>query len=252
MPIRQSADPLTWGLTGIGTPAARQNLAFSAFTTESHQNALIAATSTIPVMLFPKKFLVTGETVELDVHPHWSSLTPVVLPPVVLLVVTSFVQAESWLHGITSDLFLVLWAAVLLHSAYRWACYYAINFVVTTSRIVYRHGLFARTDQEIPLSKVTNISVHRSFIDRFMRNGTLIVESAGRDSAARFTDIAHVETVQRLILQLRENPVVSPPTSEPTGPSNLADQLERLANLHNAGKLTNDEFTAAKSALLGK
>ena len=205
-------------------------------------------------MLYPKKFLVSGETIELDVHPHWSALTPVVLPPIILLIITSFVQAEGWLHGITSDLFLVLWAAVLLHSAYRWACYYAINFVVTTSRIVYRHGLFSRTDQEIPLSKVTNISVHRSFIDRFMRNGTLIVESAGRDSAARFTDIAHVETVQRLILQLRENPITSDTTAtspEANAPSNLADQLERLSNLHNAGKLTDAEFAASKSTLLG-
>jgi uncharacterized membrane protein YdbT with pleckstrin-like domain len=199
---------------------------------------------------YPPKLLTDNESVRLDVHPHWSALEPVVLPPVLLAIITGFVAARSWLHGPTATIFLILWAAVLIHSAWRLASYYATDFVVTTTRIIFRRGLLARSDEEIPIDHVTNTSVARSFVDRFMGNGTLIVESNAKDGQARFRDIAHVEMVQRLINEVMADR--SAPPSQATPPAgDVAGQLERLSTLHANGKLTDDEFASAKKSLLG-
>lgn len=45
-------------------------------------------------------------------------------------------------------------------------------------------------------------------------------------------------------------PPPPPPAAAPAGGNQLADQLLRLADLRNAGVLTDDEFAAAKARLL--
>lgn len=52
--------------------------------------------------------------------------------------------------------------------------------------------------------------------------------------------------VDDLLLLEPLRPVAAPPAS-----TSIVDELQRLADLHDAGHLTDDEFTAAKSRLLG-
>lgn len=45
---------------------------------------------------------------------------------------------------------------------------------------------------------------------------------------------------------------LAPPSTAPRGPSGVRiDELERLANLHESGALTDEEFAAAKAELIG-
>jgi uncharacterized membrane protein YdbT with pleckstrin-like domain len=208
---------------------------------------------------YPQKLLTDQEEMRLDVHPHWSALVPAVWPPVLLLALNIALGVAGVLHHrVVPAAELTLWVMVLVYSAYRAANYYATDFVVTTNRIIFRHGIFSRNDQEIPLASVTNTNVTRSFIERFLGNGTLIVESAGRDSNERFDDIAHTETVLQLIHQLIENRAqpLSPErpastfTRLPASSTDIASQLERLVALHDAQHLTDDEFAKAKATLL--
>ena len=52
-------------------------------------------------------------------------------------------------------------------------------------------------------------------------------------------------------LEQQQEPTGSPaPAADPAGGSSMADQLGKLADLHQQGILTDDEFAAAKAKLL--
>jgi uncharacterized membrane protein YdbT with pleckstrin-like domain len=205
-------------------------------------------------MSYPKKLLTSSEEVRLDAHPHWSSLVPAAWPPTLLLGITIALAVLGRGGRAIASAELATWLVVLAYSGVKVAVFYATDFVVTTNRIIFRHGLFARTDQEVPLDSVTNTRVTRSFLERFLGNGTLIVESAGRDSTEEFADIASTEAVLQLIHQLIEDrgrPATAPvPPVASAQPVDLAGQLERLAQLHTEGHLTDAEFAAAKATSL--
>jgi hypothetical protein len=46
-------------------------------------------------------------------------------------------------------------------------------------------------------------------------------------------------------------PAAPVPAAEPAGGPSMLDQLNQLAELHQSGTLTDDEFSAAKAKLLG-
>jgi uncharacterized membrane protein YdbT with pleckstrin-like domain len=57
--------------------------------------------------------------------------------------------------------------------------------VVTSQRMVLTSGLLTRKVAMTPLSKVTDMSFQRSFLERRLRYGEFIIESAGQDRALR-------------------------------------------------------------------
>ncbi len=101
-----------------------------------------------------------------------------------------------------------------------------------------------------------------------------MIESAGTHGQTRYRDIPNPEAVQSLIYRMRElrmqemerggrplereagSPAeggdvsVSPEPPVSSGQS-VAEQLEILARLHDQGKLTEAEFQAQKSRILG-
>jgi hypothetical protein len=93
----------------------------------------------------------------------------------------------------------ILWAgeAVLLLNliwkAFNWAVDY---FVITSVRILLTSGLFTRSVAMMPLTKVTDMSFHRSFAGRLLGFGEFVVESAGQDQALRRID--HVPYPEQL------------------------------------------------------
>ncbi len=57
----------------------------------------------------------------------------------------------------------------------------------------------------------------------------------------------HAQNQRISELERQQTAVPAPRASEPS----MADQLNQLANLHNQGVLSDDEFAAAKAKLLG-
>ncbi len=83
---------------------------------------------------------------------------------------------------------LVLWGVLMLRlvwEAINWAVDY---FVITSERILLTSGVFTRSVAMMPLSKVTDMSFHRSFAGRLLGYGDFVVESAGQDQALRRID----------------------------------------------------------------
>lgn len=101
-------------------------------------------------------------------------------------------------HGALIDIVWVLWGllmARLTWKAVNWAVDY---FVITSERILLTSGVFTRSVAMMPLSKVTDMSFHRSFAGRLLGYGEFVVESAGQDQALRRID--HIPYPEQLYL----------------------------------------------------
>ena len=83
----------------------------------------------------------------------------------------------------------------LIWKAVNWAVDY---FVITSERILLTSGVFTRSVAMMPLSKVTDMSFHRSFAGRLLGFGEFVVESAGQDQALRRID--HIPYPEQLYL----------------------------------------------------
>ena len=201
-------------------------------------------------MAYPTRLLNNGEVVHIDAHPHWSTLTTPALSAVGLVVFAVVAAANGLLHHSASRFaLLALFVGVLVFILLRVSRYLTTEFVVTSTRIIDRHGLLSKTSSEIPLERITNTKLTRNLLERIVGDGDLVVESAGRDGQATFTDVADPEGVQRLILGLLDTRDNRSSTA-PSTPVNIAEQIERLAALHAAGSLSAAEFAAAKATLV--
>jgi uncharacterized membrane protein YdbT with pleckstrin-like domain len=91
-----------------------------------------------------------------------------------------------------------LWGVLmarLIWEAINWAVDY---FVITSERILLTSGVFTRSVAMMPLSKVTDMSFHRSFAGRLLGYGEFVVESAGQDQSLRTID--HIPYPEQLYL----------------------------------------------------
>jgi hypothetical protein len=167
------------------------------------------------------------------------------------------------------------WAGWLVIKYFQWTMTY---FVVTSRRVIYRTGVLSKRGVEIPLERVMNINFHQRLIDRIIGAGDLDIESAGKDGQTHFDFVRHPDGVQHEIyrqMEVRNMPQggfsaptasaasVPPPAQAPApgaGPATAAaapavsipDQIEQLANLRDAGRITPDEYEQKKAELLDR
>lgn len=101
-------------------------------------------------------------------------------------------------HALLIDIVWVLCGLLMARLAWKavnWAVDY---FVITSQRILLTSGVFTRSVAMMPLSKVTDMSFHRSFAGRLLGYGEFVVESAGQDQALRKID--HIPYPEQLYL----------------------------------------------------
>jgi uncharacterized membrane protein YdbT with pleckstrin-like domain len=204
-------------------------------------------------MPFPRKLLNDEEDVVIDLHPHWWFLAGPTAALVVTVVggivaVSAFDPAQA-----VKIVLAVLIVASVVWFAHRYARWATTNFVVTTDRLIYRHGVLAKHGIEIPLERVNTVFFNQSIFERMLRAGDLTIESAGETGRQQFTDIRKPSAVQNEIyrqMEANENRKfdrIGSPRSELSVP----EQLEKLDELRRRGVLSNEEFESQKARLLG-
>ncbi len=201
-------------------------------------------------MPFPRKFLNENEEIVLDMRPHWSYFAGPVASLVVALALAVLVRDQAdWLQLAI----LALAVAALLWCFARWARWYTTNFVVTTDRLIYRHGVFTKRGQEIPLERLNDVSFHRSLIHRLVGAGDLLIESAGERGQQPFDHIAHPERVQNIIHREIEA-AQARDADRMAGRRELSplEQIEKLEELRQRGVISQAEFEAKKAQLLDR
>ncbi|BBY17254.1 PH domain-containing protein [Mycolicibacterium litorale] len=157
-------------------------------------------------MGYPDNVLARDEQVVLHRHPHWKRLIGAVL--VLLLAsaaaafVAGYVNTLRWDATAKNVIFLVIGVIWLVLvgwlSVWPFLTWWTTHFVITDRRVMFRHGLLTRSGIDIPLARINSVEFRHGLLDRMLRTGTLIIESAAQDPL-EFHDIPRVEHVHSLL-----------------------------------------------------
>jgi membrane protein YdbS with pleckstrin-like domain len=210
-------------------------------------------------MGYPQNLIQDGETVALDLRPHWWYFSRNILTGIPLLIILAAIlpwdsgsdvvnNSLSWIVAIVA----VAWVGWLVLKYFQWTMTY---FVVTSRRVIYRTGVIAKKGVEIPLERVNNINFHQRLIDRIIGAGDLDIESAGKDGQSHFDFIRHPDGVQHEIyrqMEKRNMPQMPGPVAAPapTPAASVPEQIEQLARLRDAGRISDAEYEQKKAQLL--
>jgi len=203
----------------------------------------------------PRKLLNDGEEVVLDLHPHWWFLATQTAALVGAIVLGALV-----LLNVDNGIIQLLSGFLILVALGWWIVRYvdwrSTNFVVTTDRLIHRHGVLAKHGIEIPLERVNNVLFSQRLFERLLGAGDLIIESAGESGRQAFSDVRKPSAVQNEIyrqIEANENRKFDRiGQGHGGGQLSVADELAKLDRLRRDGVLSEDEFAAEKARLLGR
>jgi uncharacterized membrane protein YdbT with pleckstrin-like domain len=203
-------------------------------------------------MPFPRRLLIEGEELVLDLRPHWIALvgpaiaTVAILVGMVLLYQVFDERILDIVVGIAGTLLL------LAYPVRRLVDWLTSHFVVTSDRIIHRRGFIAKYSMEVPLEAINDVRFEQGILDRMIGAGTLIVQSASEAGRQVFDHIRRPEEVQRTIYHQGElNQQRMMAGRRRSGSPSTTSELERLADLRARGVLTEEEFQAQKRRILG-
>jgi uncharacterized membrane protein YdbT with pleckstrin-like domain len=201
-------------------------------------------------MPFPKKLLNSDEEIVMDVHPHWLYFAEPALTVLGVLILTIVLAVAVGNNALNIVMLIALLVAALWF-LWRFVTWRTVNFVITSDRIIYRAGVFAKRGIQIPIERVNNVNFHQGILERIVGAGDLLIESAGVRGQQRFTDVRHPDRVQNLIhSQMDENDRRFQAGGAPAG-DDVASQLEKLEGMMQRGTLTREEFETEKHRLIG-
>lgn len=140
-------------------------------------------------MGYPDNVLARDEQVVLHRHPHWKRLIGAVL---VLLFtsaaaafVAGYVNTLAWDATAKNVIFLVIGGIWLVLvgwlTVWPFLNWWTTHFVITDRRVMFRHGLVTRAGIDIPLARINSVEFRHGLLDRILRTGTLVIESAAQD-----------------------------------------------------------------------
>jgi membrane protein YdbS with pleckstrin-like domain len=204
-------------------------------------------------MAFSRKSLNPDEELILDLHPHWWLYVAPVGGLVAAMVVAIFLtkwsgQVEwSWFKQFLNWARWAIVGAAFVLLAVRTLVWNTTHFVVTSHRVIYRHGVIGKIGIDIPIERVNNVSIHQSVFERMVGAGDLLIESGGEDGQQRFSNISGPDEVQNII----HNAIRVHGGSRSNGAGSFVSQLERLEAMLQRGSITREEFDEQKKQLLG-
>jgi len=117
-----------------------------------------------------------------NLHPHWRR----VVVPVALLPIVVGLASYGWFklpdNSARQALRYVILAAALVILLW-WTArpllfWLSTRYIVTNRRVLIRSGVLSRTGRDIPLTRVNDVSFHRTLVERMFGSGTLTIESA--------------------------------------------------------------------------
>ena len=220
---------------------------------------------------YPPKLINEGETMVLDLKPHWWFFWKHMLAGGALLVVfflwVSIGSLDKSWEKLTLVIPIVVYAAFVVVKYLAWTY---THFVLTDRRVISRSGIISKRGTEVPLERVNNIDFSQKFWERLIGAGDLSIESAGRDGQSHFENVRHPDMVQQEVYRQMEvnsrrqagwqadamreaNPGLgaAPAPAAPAAPD-VADQIAKLAALRDQGAITAAEYEVKKAELLDR
>ena len=205
-------------------------------------------------MGYPHKLLTEGEDIITEFRPHWRLLVVPLLWFIlgIVLIVLVF-QEWAWPDNTTADIItgvIIGFGIVYLvvRPFVKWAF---TQYVLTNERLITRSGMIARSGIEIPLENITNVVFNQGVLERILKSGDLLIESAGESGQSRFEDIPRPDEFQSLLYRTREERTRELANDDSTAvQSDATERLERLARLYKEGVITDEEYAEKRRTLL--
>jgi len=218
---------------------------------------------------YPPKLINEGETLVLDLKPHWWFFWKHIVAGLVVLIVVLLWSGTIGLDNSFSKYFVAI--GILVYAGFVVEKYFAwtyTHFVLTDRRVISRSGIVSKRGTEIPLDRINNIDFSQRIWERVIGAGDLSIESAGKDGQSHFENVRHPDMVQQEIYRQMEvnarrqaswhteagsaNAPAPPVAAVPVATPDVADQISKLATLRDQGAITSEEYEAKKAELLDR
>jgi uncharacterized membrane protein YdbT with pleckstrin-like domain len=206
---------------------------------------------------FSRKLLNEDEDIALDLHPHWEYFIKSGAALVLAVAFGVFVLTRGNPPAAIEAIAGVLVLVALIWFGLTYARWSTTNFVVTTDRLIYRHGVLAKHGVEIPLERVNTVFFSQSILERMVGSGDLVIESAGELGRQNFSNVRKPSAVQNEIyrqMESNENRKFDRigNRGQPATGQTVPEQIQALDALRQQGVLTDAEFQAKKADLLNR
>lgn len=158
-------------------------------------------------MAIPKDQLGRGENVVLALRTHAKAL---IMPAIILIALGALLGAliaflppatHPWGIVASVGVVLVLFVWLVFIPFLRWR---TSTYTITDRRIITRKGIINITGHDLPLRRINNVNYERSFTDRLLGCGTLVLETAA-GQPLNLPDVPRVEQVHVAITELLFN-----------------------------------------------
>jgi len=204
-------------------------------------------------MGYPTRLLTEGEKIVREFRPHWRLL----VIPVLWTVLIGAAVIATWVFPPKNQIFDLVVSgagavAFFMLGVYPFVTWWFTLYVLTNERLITRRGVLARRGLEIPLENINDVTFTQNILERLLRSGDLLIESAGEQGQSRFRDIPDPEGFQSLLYRIREDRSRDMSGGGKSEPSDATVRLERLAKLHREGSVSAEEYEEKKRKLLGE
>lgn len=197
-------------------------------------------------MAIRKEQLLSGETLVAEVRQHPIVLVrPVLLNIISAAVLVGLSLAQEWWF-IFLDVFPIcylLWELVTRSNRL---------YILTNRRLVKREGVFSVTSFDTSLDKINHVFHEQTLFGRFLRFGTVGIESASERGATLFPYTPYPARFKNQIVQQREEYKLAPERLNEGSTQSLTHLLEELASLRDRKIISVSEFEEKKRSLLSR
>jgi uncharacterized membrane protein YdbT with pleckstrin-like domain len=223
---------------------------------------------------YAEDLLASNEQIVYRTRKHWvapllSTITGTLLAVGGLVAIVGQVFTDtSWLENLLrwgGLVALVVGVIMLLSSFVVW---WSEEYYVTNQKVMKVGGILRKTAEGSALEKINDITIQQSVLGRALGYGTLSVLTAADESNLHYTAMREPMEFRKAVLDQKQEfeqqdaraiaeavraaqfQVAAAPA--PASADEIADAIQRLAQLRDSGAITVEEFEAKKAELLGR
>ena len=222
-------------------------------------------------MGYVEDLLASNEQIVYTSRKHW--IAPLFATMTGTLLTLGGLVAISWSVFVTQTWLsnLMRWGGVaalvvgLLLLARAFVNWWSEMYLVTNQKVLKVSGILRKSVDGSALEKINDSSISQSLLGRWLDYGTLSVMTASDEANLHYTMMRAPMAFRRAILDQKQlfeqadaraiadavrSAQASAPAAVPASADDIANAIERLAQMRDAGHITAEEYEAKKDELL--